>query len=420
MEHPSSLIRGERGWSLWGRCIALGVTGSAAVYRSVDLARLLMRWGARVRVVMTSSAAELVSPSLFEWATGEKPVAARVGGGIEHIALARGCDALLVAPATLETMAEIAGLHASNPVSALAQEMLGLGKPVLIVPAMHEGMWRRASRLLGELEEAGAGVLLPRLESGQAKYPDTMLIAWWAEARILRGRDLEGYTILVTAGPTREHIDEVRVITNPSTGLMGVSVALEAAWRGARVRLVHGPLCCCQWRGWRQYLEAVEQVEATEEMLDASLRLARGVNATIHAAAASDYRPRGSAAGKIPSTRGPLTIELEPTPKVVEAVVSQEPSALHVGFTAEPLLGEELLTRAREKLERYRLDLIVANSTREPGAAFASETNHVYMLDWRGRVSEARGHKREVARRILDEALQLLERGDLNPARRRR
>jgi len=409
---------GERGWSLWGRCIALGVTGSAAVYKSLDLARLLMRYGATVVPVLTRSASSLVSPSLFEWATGVRPVAGEFTGGIEHVALARRCDALLVAPATLEALAEIAGLHASNPVTALAQEMLGLGRPVLLVPAMHEGMWRRAGRLVEELEASGAYVMRPLVETGQAKYPDVELVAWWAESLVLRGRDLEGLRVLVTAGPTREHIDDVRVITNPSTGLMGVSLALEAAWRGARVRLVHGPLCCCRWRGWRLYLEAAAAVETTEEMLVESLRLASGgIDAAVYAAAAADYRVRGRRGGKIPTAAGPVTLELEPTPKVIEAVASRHPGALHYGFTAEPLTGEELLAKAREKLERYRLDAVAANSTVEPGAGFASETNHVYSLDWRGRVFEYRGSKREVARAVLDHAAWLLWRGELNPAR---
>lgn len=412
--HPSLQIRGSVDWSLWGRCVALGVTGSAAAYKSVDLARLLMRLGATVRVVMTGEAARLVSPALFEWATG-LPAVTRLTGAIEHVALARRCHALLVAPATLDTLSEIAGLRASTPVTSLAQEMLGLGKPVLLVPAMHLGMWRRAQRLIEELSQQGAAVMAPRVEGEQAKYPDPWLVAWWAEARILRGGDLEGRRVLVTAGPTREHIDSVRVVTNPSTGLMGVSLALEAAWRGAKVALVHGPLSCCSWTGWRNYLASVTSVETAEEMRDAVLEAVKNVDMAFYAAAVSDYAPEKTVEGKLPSTRGPLTLRLLPTPKIVGEAVAAAPTALHVGFAAEPLTGEDLVAKAREKLERYRLDMIAANSTVEPGAGFAAETNRVALLDWKGRLATVSGHKRVVARRILDEALNLLARGERRP-----
>ena len=404
--HPSSVIRSARGSTLYGRCVALGVTGSAAVYRSLDLARELMRLGAVVRVVMTEAAARLVSPSLFEWATG-LPAVTGIGGGVEHVSLARACSGVVVAPATLDTLAEIASLRAGDAVSALAQEALGLGKPLLLVPAMHLGMWRRASRLVEALERDGAYVLRPRIEGEQAKYPDTVLAAWWVEALLARGRDLSGLRVLVTAGPTLEYIDQVRVVTNPSSGLMGVSLALEAAWRGARVRLVHGPLRCCQWSGWRGYLDSVAAVETTEEMLAAVEAAARGVDMAFYAAAVADYRPRRRLAGKAPTVSGPLVLELEPTPKVAAAAVRLEPGALHVGFAAEPLTGEELVAKAREKLGRYGFDAVAANSTVEPGSGFASETNHVYLVDKWGHVQEMKGHKRLVARSLLDAAARL-------------
>jgi len=406
--HPSSVIRGALGDTLYGRCVALAVTGSAAAYRSLDLARALMRLGAVVRTVMTEAAARLVSPTLFEWATG-LPAVTSMTGGVEHVGLARQCSGVVVAPATLDTMAEVASLRASDVVSALVQEALGLGKPVLMIPAMHLGMWRRAQRLVAALEEDGVYIMRPRIEGEQAKYPDTWLAAWWVEALLTRGRDLSGLTIYVNAGPTREYVDSVRVITNPSSGLMGVSLALEASWRGARVRLVHGPLSCCYWSGWRSYLEAVEAVETTEEMLRATLRLVGGVDAAFYAAAVADYRPRRRLRGKFSTVSGPLTLELEPTPKVALEAVRANPGALHVGFTAEPLTGEALVAKAREKLERYGFDAVAANSTTEPGSGFASETNHVYLVERGGRVREIRGHKRLVARRLLDATLAMLQ-----------
>ncbi len=408
-EHPSWVLSGAVESPLRGRCIALGVTGSAAIYKALDLARMLLRMGASVYTVMSPAAARLVSPSLFEWATG-LPAVTEMTGRIEHVSLARRCDAVLVAPATLNTLAEIAGLGASNTVTALAQEALGLGKPLLLVPAMHGGMWARARKAVEEIEAAGGYVLRPLLETGQAKFPDPWLVAWWAEAIIERGRDLEGLTVYVNAGPTLERLDAVRVITNPSTGLMGVSIALEAAWRGARVRLVHGPLRCCSWRGWKSYLEAVDAVETTEEMLEKTLERIRSVNMAFYAAAVADYRPVEPLEGKHPTASGRLTVELEPTPKVAPRAVEAEPGAVHVGFAAEPLTGDSLVEKAFEKLRRYRLDAVAANSTLEPGSAFASETNHVYLVTRSGKVYEIpKAHKRLVARRLLDYALRLLE-----------
>lgn len=410
--HPSAGIIGELGGDLEGRCIALGVTGSAAVYRSIDLARLLMRYGAVVRVAMTRAAAELVSPSLFEWATG-LPAVTEITGAIEHVALARLCDAVLVAPASLDTLSEMASLRASTPVSALAQEAAGLGKPVLLVPAMHMGMWRRAGRLVEELERQGFHVLHPLVEGEQAKYPPVELTAWWAEAVVTRGRDLQGVHVLVTAGPTREHLDPVRVVTNPSTGKMGVSLALEAAWRGARVRLVHGPLCAGLPRGWTGYLDEAVRVETSEEMMATVLRAVRRVDAALYAAAVADYRPARSSGEKIPSTGGRLSVELEPTPKIVEEAVAEAPRAVHVGFAAETARDDrELEEKAREKLERYKLDAVAANNVLEPGAGFGYDTNRLLVVTWRGeRIEIPRMHKRLAARRLLDTVGRLLREG---------
>ena len=403
--HPSWSIVSSSDNTLEGSCIVLGVTGSVAIYKSVDVARQLMRWGASIRVVMTRAATELVSPTLFEWATG-LPVVTKLTGAVEHVSLARRCRALLIAPATMDTLADIASLHASDPVSALAQEMIGLGKPVLAVPVMHLGMWRRTRRIVERLARDGVAFMEPRVEGEQAKYPDPYLVAWWTESRILRGGDLDGLSVLVTAGPTRKRIDDVRVVTNPSSGLMGVSIALEAAWRSARVVLVHGPLSCCNWSGWKNYLAKTASVESTEEMLERVLEEVKEVDMAFYAAAPADYKPEKREEGKIPSIAGSISLVLVPTKKIVEYAVKTNPNALHVGFTAEPLTGEKLVARALEKLERYNLDLIAANSTVETGSGFAHETNHIYIVSRDGVLREVKAHKRVVARLLLDIAMQ--------------
>ena len=409
--HTSWSIVGSEPSDIEGKCIALGITGSVAVYKSVDLARLLMRMGAIVRFVATREALSFVGVSLLEWATG-MPAVTELTGQTEHIALADACDALVIAPATLNTLADIASLRADNPVTALAQEMIGRGKPVLAVPAMHGGMWSRFSRRLKHvLEEDGVILMEPVFAEGRAKFPDPSTIAWWVEATLARGRDLAGLNILVTAGPTREHIDPVRVITNPSSGLMGVSLALEAAYRGARVTLVHGPLSTClELHGLAERVE----VETSDEMAEAVLeRLRRkDYNVALYAAAVADYKPEASESRKIPSTRGPLTVTLKPTRKIVAEAVETSPRTVHIAFAAETVdTLDELVSKAREKLERYRTHAVVANRVGVKGVGFAAPYNEVVVVTRDGLLWHIPPMpKRMVARRVLDVANQLAAR----------
>ena len=403
--HPSWEIISEKEGDLQGKCIVLGVTASAAIYRSIDLARTLMRIGAIVRVAMTPESTKLVSPTLFEWATG-LPVVDSMTGAVEHVSLAKLCEALVVAPASLETLSQIAGYSAKTVVSAMAQEMLGLGKKVLVVPAMHQGMWRRSKKLVEDLRRQGVHVMNPVVEGDRAKYPPTELVAWWVEAVIARGEDYTTRKILVTAGPTREYIDPVRVVTNPSTGLMGLSLALEAKWRGAEVVLVHGPLSTRLPSEWRNYLDSVHRVTTTSEMMEKVLEVLENnsIDIALYAAAVADYKPEQKNLEKIPSRQGSITIELVPTPKIIARAVKTSPQTLHIGFAAETAkTTKELLEKAKKKLQEYNLYMVVANNVSEEGAGFATETNHVYIVRRRGEPIEIpKMHKRLVARRILD------------------
>ena len=410
--HTSWSIIGTRRSDIAGKCIALGVTGGVSIYRSVDLARLLMRMGAVVRVVMTSEATRFVSPLVFEWATGLPVVAGKLTGMTEHVALAEHCDAVLIAPVTMDTMSEIAYYRASTPVSALAQEASGRGKPVLLVPAMHIGMWERSRRLVEELEEQGFHILPPLVEEGKAKYPPVEAVAWWAEAVITRGRDYKGKTVVVTAGATWEYIDPVRIITNPSTGLMGYSLAYEAYWRGARVIVVYGHTCNTPRWG---YIEE-HGVDTSEDMaveLEKTIASSKPF-AAFYAAAVSDYRPAETSREKIPTGRGRLVLELEPTPKAIERAVRASPGTIHVGFAAETAKTmDDLYHRALEKLEKYRLDLIAANNVAVPGIGFASEENELLVVSRRReKWLIKRTHKRLAARRLLDIVLNLKKYGE--------
>ncbi len=402
--HPSLSITGSRPGMLRGRCVVLGVTGGAAAYRAVDIARSLMRLGAAVRVVMTASACRLVSPTLLHWATGREPVV-ELTGGIEHVSLARSCDCMVVAPATLHTLAEIAAGEASSPVSATAHEFLGLGKPVVAAPSMHGGLYESLRRL--RLPE-GVVVLDPLLEEGKAKLPPVEAVAWAVEAVAVRGRDADGLRILVTAGPTREYIDDVRFISNPSTGLMGFSLAFEAYARGARVTLIHGPLSLGALEPLYHYLCRTGAcrcigVESTDEMADAVASESQGVDIAFHAAAPADYAPTERRRGKLDSRAG-LVLELRRT----RSVLGESRARVNVAFTARPASSmEELASTASLRLEDLGADIVAANPSSTRGWAGFSSTHNMLAVAVRGGPVWLipRTHKRVAARRLLDIAL---------------
>lgn len=404
--HPSLSILGSRPGMLRGECIVLGVTGGAAAYKAVDLARLLMRMGARVYPVMTRTACSLVGPRLLHWATGFEPVT-ELTGGIEHIGLAHECSCMVIAPATLHTLMEVVEGLASSPVSATAHEFLGLGKPVIAAPSMHGGLYAEALRLVRERGCGGLVVVEPLLEEGKAKLPPVEALAWIVEAVALRGRDASGLRVLVTAGPTREYIDSVRFISNPSTGLMGFSLAFEAYARGARVTLIHGPLSLGVLDTVRRYACSVSgftciEVESTDEMAEAVASESPGTDIAFHAAAPADFRPRRRFEGKIPSREG-LVLELERT----RSVIGESRARVNVAFTAKPASSlEELAGIARRRLEELGVDIVAANPAGRGEAGFASGMNELAVAVRGGATwfIPLTG-KRLAARRLLDVAL---------------
>ena len=382
--------------------MALGVTSSVSMYRSLDLARELIRLGADVRVVMSPEAARYIHPRLFEWATGND-VFVRFSGEVGHVALAELCDVYVIAPATANTIAKIAHGISDTSVTVLAQSFLGLGKPVVVVPAAHYSLLRSppVSEALKKLEGVGVTVVPPHVEEGRAKYPPIEDIIVATEASTLRGRDLRGVRILVTAGPTREHMDRVRYLTNASSGKMGVAIAKEAYFRGAEVTLVHGPLSVEA----PYYVRSVPVV-STREMLDAALaELSRGdYDAVVLAAAPVDFGFSHTFEGKVSSDVEELRATLVPTPKISLGVRSVFRGLL-VGFAAEFAQGDlnELISRARDKLAKRGFDIIVANDISRTDIGFSSEYNEVVIVDSSGNVEVvSKSRKVEVARRILD------------------
>ena len=407
-DHPSRDIIGKSARTLLDHSIALGVTASVSLYRSLDLARELMRRGAEVYPVLSRSAAKLVSPTMWEWATGSKAYV-EFGGELGHIDIARKVSGMVIAPATANTIAKIAYGIADTSVTLTAQVILGVGKKLLLVPAMHEPMYRSPAlvRALEICREMGISILPPVIEEGRAKYPDPVWVADKIEALVLRGEDLKNHRILVTAGPTREHLDPVRFISNPSTGKMGVAIASEAYYRGASTRLIHGPLAITP-NPWI----IREEVVSVEDMLRVILRNIREFKPEIIvlSAAPADYRFSRREDKKIPSEITKLSIELEATPKIASIVRKEARESIIVGFAAETVSSEEeLIERAYKKLDKYGFDLIMANYVGVPGTGFGYDTDAGVLLDSNGKVI-AKGYmlKREWARIILDSAKEKL------------
>ncbi|MBI3003002.1 MAG: bifunctional phosphopantothenoylcysteine decarboxylase/phosphopantothenate--cysteine ligase CoaBC [candidate division NC10 bacterium] len=395
---------------LEGKRILLGVSGSIAAYKAVELLRELIRRGAEVRCAMTGGAGRFVAPLTFQ-TLSRKPVltdlyAQEEGGQIAHIAAAEGADLLVVAPATANTLARFAHGLADDFLTNL---YLATRCPVLVAPAMDAEMWRHAATQanVATLRQRGVHFVGPasgELASGltgPGRLAEPAEIAAAVEAILGRARDLAGRYLLMTAGPTYEPLDPVRFVGNRSSGRMGFALAEAAAARGARVTLVSGPTHLAPPAG----VECV-RVETTQEMYEAVLARAAEADAVIKAAAPADYRPATVAPAKIKKGREVLSMELTPTPDILGELGRRKGAAVLVGFAAET---EDLVANAREKLRKKNLDLVVANEVGAQGAGFGTDTNRVTLI---GADGDAESlpllSKQEVAHRVLDRVARLL------------
>jgi phosphopantothenoylcysteine decarboxylase / phosphopantothenate---cysteine ligase len=396
--------------TVWaGRHVVLGVSGGIASYKSCILARHLTQAGARVDVVLTQSAAEFVRPLTFEALTG-RPVLSSLwepGGALSHVRLGQQADLIIVAPATAHLIARVAQGLAEDMLTTL---LLARTAPLLLAPAMNDEMYARPETQ-GNLEtlrsrgvtlvgpEVGALAEGPSERPGRMSEPDTIMAH---AARLLGGGALTGRRVIVTAGPTRESIDPVRVVTNRSSGKMGYRLA-EAAWeRGAEVVLIAGPVALADPVGVR-----VVRVESTREMEDAVRAELPAADVLVMAAAPADFRPSHPSDGKRPRVDGAQAIPMEPTGDVLDATRSvRKPGSMMVGFALET---GDALAKGLAKLERKGLDLIVVNDALEPGAGFEKDTNRVALLSRDGtrRILPLQS-KREVAEAILDTVEQSL------------
>jgi len=378
-----------RSHRLKGRRIALGVTGSSAAIEAPKLARELIRHGAEVRAYMTAPSHQILHPYALEFAT-RREVVVELTGMVEHL---EAYDLVVVAPATANTVAKIAHGMADSPVTDL---VLSTGGQVLVSPAMDGKMYEnpRVQENLTRLREGGILLVDPLLEEGKAKLPPIERLVD-ACLSALTPPDLEGIRVAVTAGPTMEYLDPIRILTNKSSGKMGIEIAKEAHFRGAEVRLIYG----FGTESPPFYLD-VRGVETTEEMLGEVQRaVEEGFQLLVMAAAVADFSPEG-VSEKIDSRGGPFQVTLHPTPKILEAVKG---AATHrVGFKAvHDLPRSALLKEARKSLKLYDLDLVVANDVAR--GVFRSDTDEVLFLTRKGEVIEVpRTTKAEIARLLFD------------------
>jgi len=368
-------IKGSKSNKLLGKSIVLGITGSIAAVESVKLARELMRHGAEVYAVMTSDAKKILHPYALEFATGN-PVVDEITGKIEHVSYAgdhdRKCDLILIAPSTANTISKIAYGIDDTPVTTVVST--GFGKiPIIIVPAMHSSMYKNPIILenIDKLKNHGVLFLTPKFEENKAKLPDIDEIVQ-AVIKKLYVKDFVGKKVLVTAGPTIEKIDDVRFITNNSSGLMGIKLAEEFDMRGAEVTLVLGHTKL------ESYVKTIP-VEKFDEMHDAVMSNT-DADIAVFTAATSDFHVDKPCSGKI-SSDSSTTINLIPNKKIVQEYSSNS-KAFIVGFKAEyGVPDDELLRRAYERLSSSNMGLIVANDVGKEKRGFQSETNEVFIID---------------------------------------
>jgi phosphopantothenoylcysteine decarboxylase/phosphopantothenate--cysteine ligase len=393
--------------ALQGRRVIVGVGGGIAAYKACELVRELGRAGADVRVAMTEAARQFVTPLTFQALSGH-PVLTdyfdpNQEGNFGHLDLARWADLYVVAPATADLMARIrAGLAGD----AVTTSLLAFRGPVLLAPAMNVAMWENrqtqenVAALMADPRFTRVGPdagLLACGDVGAGRLVEVKEIVAAAAARLGSG-PLAGRKVLLSAGPTREFLDPVRFISNPSTGKMGLALAEAARALGAKVTVVLGPVGAVDRTG----LEVVDVVSA-EDMAREVLARVEAADWFIATAAVSDWRPERQAPQKVKKGEAPEVLRLVRTPDVLaeasRKVAGAKQRPLLVGFAAET---EKVLEHAREKLERKGLDAIVANDVTVPGAGFGTDTNRVTVLTRTGVRKDLDGAKREVAQGILE------------------
>lgn len=395
--------------------VALGVGGGIAAYKVAELARALMERGCSVQAILTRAAEEFVKPLTFAALTGRKVITNLFATGgseetlssaIEHIRVAQEHDVLVVAPATADLLAKFAHGHADD---FLTTTYLAFNGPVVLAPAMNTNMWTHPATLanLRTLRERGHTIVEPgsgllacgMVGPGRLAEPVEIAAAVLHALTPVR-QDLEGETVLITAGPTQEPLDPVRYITNRSSGKMGYALATDARTRGARVILVSGPVNLPEPAG----VETI-RVRTAAEMREAVMARLEESTIIVKSAAVADYHRAEVPRQKVKKTATRLSIDLDPTPDILAECGRKKGDRLLVGFAAET---ENLIEHARRKLDSKNCDLVVANLVSDSGTGFDADDNQVTLVLRGGEsVDVPKAAKTEIARRIFDEIVKL-------------
>jgi phosphopantothenoylcysteine decarboxylase/phosphopantothenate--cysteine ligase len=387
--------------------IILGVGGGIAAYKSAELARLLMQEGHTVQAVMTRAAQEFISPLTFAALTGRKTLTDlfAIESAIEHIAVAQENELMAIAPATADLVARLAHGLADDFLTTLYLAFTG---PVVLAPSMNSNMWLHAATQanLETLRRRGHRVVEPESGylacgmTGPGRLADPAAIVEAIERESRRRQDLEGETVLITAGPTQEPLDPVRYISNRSSGKMGYALAEAAAARGARVILISGPVHLAPPRGV-EVIPVRTAVEMRQKVLD---NLAPA-GIVVKAAAVADFHLSKVPEQKVKKTAARISLELDPTPDILAELGRKKGDRLLIGFAAET---QNLHQEARRKLESKNCDMVVGNLVGGSETGFESDENEVVLaLSTGDLIALPRAPKREIADRIFDEALKL-------------
>jgi phosphopantothenoylcysteine decarboxylase/phosphopantothenate--cysteine ligase len=394
--------------------VVLGVGGGIAAYKSAELARALMERGMRVQVVMTDAAQRFITPLTFASLTGHKVITGLFASGsseetlssaIEHIAVAQDNEVLVVAPATADLLGRLAHGLADDFLTTMYLAFTGR---VVLAPAMNNNMWshpatqenidvlRKRGHIIVEPEEG----LLACGTSGPGRLAEPERIAEVVACLSLGSRDLDGETVLITAGPTQEPLDPVRFISNRSSGKMGYALAEAAVQRGAQVILVSGPVQLAEPRGAR-----VVHVRTALEMHDAVLAHLNEASIIVKAAAVADYHLAQVPRHKIKKTAMRMSLDLDPTLDILAELGRKKGDRLLIGFAAET---QNLVESARQKLESKNCDMVVANLVNQEATGFEADENEVVLVLSTGEtIPLSRAPKRVIADRIFDQVLKL-------------
>jgi phosphopantothenoylcysteine decarboxylase/phosphopantothenate--cysteine ligase len=352
--------------------IVLCVTGSVAATEAIKLARELRRQGANVKCFMSDDACHIIHPYAMEFATGQE-VVLELTGAIEHVKYAQ-VDLVLVAPATANVISKFAYKIADNPINTLLITAYGHETPIIVVPSMHDSMYKAVQENINKLEEEGITIIPPRIDEGKAKFPSMEDIVLQSLRQTIKGI-LKGKNVLISAGGTFEAIDPIRGITNRSSGKMGLELAKQAFIEGAEVTLLAGEMSV-------QVPHAIKtiKVQSTSEMMEKVKELVNQHDVFISAAAVADFAPVQFEETKISSSED-LTLKLERTPKIIDLVKEINQDIFLVGFKADYDVSEDKLIQSAREQIKNGVDMVVANDVAQEGAGFGSEENQVIIVD---------------------------------------